>query len=570
MRVLVVGVVILSLLVPIAYPTAAIAFQGSSPNINAGPFIDRILLEVITQEDQQVLALQDNAIDLIGNTIDPDFLIPLELAENVEVTTHLRNGFGYFIINTAKYPFNITAFRRAIAFALDKTRISEEFWNGLAVPIDSCVPYSSPFSIEGTLPYSYYDANPDQGNVLLNMAGFFDVDEDGKREAPDGSDFDVLVEASSSATIVMQICEELNDTLSLLGINATMTGPYYDLPERINNHGDFDIVFFTKGFNDFDVDWLAYEFWSEYADKPSWNLQNFRDATYDMWREQLLYSTTYDVVLEAAEQMQIVLAYECPIIVCYNELLFNAFRTDRFEGFVNDVVDGVSGRWSTYRARLVSSEGGPLGGTLRRGVPTDAYWPNFMRPFEEPGYFWHNENWESVALYMEPWSSLLIQDPTGRIIPWLAESYSIETHDDNSNVPIGHTRFVFNIHPNASWSDGTPITGNDVAFTMNFYREGPGNPLGADLTYMSAAYSLSPYQAVIEFSSESYWHLRTVANKPIIPSHIFVDIGAENWSLWNPSPVEEPLVVSGPFQYTAYLEGEWAEMSANPLHFNRP
>lgn len=52
--------------------------------------------------------------------------------------------------------------------------------------------------------------------------------------------------------------------------------------------------------------------------------------------------------------------------------------------------------------------------------------------------------------------------------------------------------------------------------------------------------------------------------------HVFVELGAENWSRWEPNPMEEALVISGPFNYTDFAEGEFTELSANPLYFYRP
>ena len=46
---------------------------------------------------------------------------------------------------------------------------------------------------------------------------------------------------------------------------------------------------------------------------------------------------------------------------------------------------------------------------------------------------------------------------------------------------------------------------------------GAGNPYGADLSDMTAAYSPRPHTVVVEFESESYWHLHTIGYKPIIP-----------------------------------------------------
>ena len=144
----------LFLLVALIFLPAVSGMTDSDDNIQfGGPYVSKIVYKVITQDDQQMLALQRNEIDLIGDMIDPS-LIPTLGEHYLEITNRLRNGYGYLTINCAKYPLNITAFRRAFAYALDKERICDDVWDGLAVPLDSCVPQCNLFSIEGHLPYS--------------------------------------------------------------------------------------------------------------------------------------------------------------------------------------------------------------------------------------------------------------------------------------------------------------------------------------------------------------------------------------------------------------------------------
>jgi ABC-type transport system substrate-binding protein len=69
---------------------------------------------------------------------------------------------------------------------------------------------------------------------------------------------------------------------------------------------------------------------------------------------------------------------------------------------------------------------------------------------------------------------------------------------------------------------------------------------------------------------ESYWHLHTVGYMPIIPMHVFTEIGPDNWNLWNPNPPAEEMVTSGPFNVSAYEAGELLEFTFNPNYFFGP
>ncbi|MFW9849111.1 MAG: ABC transporter substrate-binding protein, partial [Candidatus Thorarchaeota archaeon] len=480
---------------PLGVDAQSVLFQEKS-----GPFVNKIVYNVITQDDQQVLALYDNEIDVIGDMVDPAFLGTLTETEGVDVASVLRNGYGYIIINCAKYPYNITAFRRAFAFALDKERISDDVWDGLSVPQDSCIPQINPFSIEGQLSYDYYQSNITLANQILDDAGFFDVDDDGFRERPDGSELFVTIEMTASSNIAIEVCEIAAEALQTIGVDAeAVPTDYYDYFPMLWPPwgGDYDMVFLGSSFNNFDVEWLAYDFWSEYADEPYWNFPHFKNTSYDAWRDQLLHSMTYEEVYEAAIEMQRIWVYECPMVITYENVLLSAYRYDRFEGFVNDVHSGIPNWWTNYKVHLKDNQGGPFGGTFRWSNPLDVDSFNFM--ISSTKYIWN-------VLQMM-YDSLIRQGPDGIDIPWLAESYRIETHEDNPSIAQGHTRITFEMLQNATWSDGIPLTGEDVAFTLNFYRDGIGNPYGADLGDMQAAYAPTTYSVVVEFESESYWHL---------------------------------------------------------------
>ncbi len=538
------------------FATAQFTVPGGYKN---GPYVDKIVYNVIEGDDQQVLALQNNEIDLIGDMVDPAFLASLQASENIDIVNVLRNGYGYMSINTAKNPFNYTDFRRAIAFALDKQAISDDAWDGLSEPQDSCVAKVNPFSCEGLLPYTYYEANVELGNQMLDDLGMVIDPISGYRLTPNGDAFDILVECSQSSNIAIEVGQKVADALTELHIDAVSEPTdFYEYLNRLYFHGDYDMVFLGSGFNTFDVDWIAYEYWSEFADEPYYNFANWQNATYDSWRDQLLHATEYEDVYEAAFKMQEIWVHACPMIICYENILLSAYRTEKFEGLVNSVIDGVPGWWTNYKVHLKPGQSGaPWGGTFRWSNPLDLDTFNTMT---------------STSAYTQNvlqmlYDNLITIDEHGNDILWLAEDYFAETHADNPSVPAGHTRFTFDMIQNATWTDGTPLTAADVAFTLNYFRDSPGNPYGPDLAEMTAAYAPTTYRMVVEFRTESYWHLHTVAYKPILPKHMFLPRGLDGWNTWDPQPPVEKMVTSGPFNVSDYVAGEFCELTVFPDYF---
>jgi ABC-type transport system substrate-binding protein len=529
--------------------------------LNVGPYVDKVVFKVIANQDQRILALQAGEIEMDNSFFDPVHLPTLDADPDIDIFSALRNGYGHITINCGPdaYPLNISAFRRAFAFAFDKTAVTSEIMDGFSQEQDSLVPYPNSWCIEDDMPYHYYTAQVATGAAILDDAGFTIDPGTGFRLAPDGSPFNVVIEyASSSPEIAGGTAQIGVDALRALDVDAeTRAAEFNEYISRLDSHGDYDMVFYALNFGSDDVDWLAYEYWSEYADVPYQNPTNFRNATYDGWRDQLLYGTSYEDVYEAAAQMQLILQYNVPRLVVYENTYMQGYRNDQFTGHVPDLGSYISGPW-TYRK--IHKLDGTQGGTVPVAIS------------QEPDSFniYVTNSAYSIAILENLWPSLYTFAPDLTAYPNLAESMLVETHADNAAVPDGHTRFTVDIVQNATWNDGTQLTAEDVAFTYTYAFESGafGNPASTDLGDLVAAYAPTPYRAVVEFSTESWWHFSNFAYDWIIPKHIFNDvdgIGYDGWNTWNPMfDPAEPNVNCGPFELTDYDSGEFYEISANP------
>ncbi len=78
-----------------AVSPALASAQALLGNSKSGPYIHHVVFDVITQEDQRVMAIQDGDIGLIDDQLDPSFLETLVEAENIVVFHKVRQGYGY-------------------------------------------------------------------------------------------------------------------------------------------------------------------------------------------------------------------------------------------------------------------------------------------------------------------------------------------------------------------------------------------------------------------------------------------------------------------------------------------
>ncbi len=527
-------------------------------NINVGPYVNKIVFKVINDYNLQIQALQTGTIDIIHNSLKPDDIQIVDADPDISLLSTLRNGYGCITINCRDYPLNISAFRRAFAYAFDKSRVTTDIFYGLSQDHDSLVPYVSDWCIEDDMPYHYYLAEISKGAQILDAANFTIDPVTGYRNAPDGSPFEVVLEFPTGVEDIMGVIAQIGvNSLRTLDVNARVSSTaFYELMSRLDNHGDYDMICHAYNFHDDNVEWLAYYYWSEYADDPYLNPTNFKNSTYDSWRNQLLYGETYEEIYEAAAEMQMILQYNVPRLVVYENYMLQAYRNDTFTGHVEDINRYIAGTWTLKKIHKID---GTRGGTVSIALGE----PDSFNVFLGTDVY-------SSTILDNLWPRLYLKGPNFEAIPYLAEELLVETHSENQDVQEGHTRFTVDIVTNATWTDGTPVTALDIAITFLYLSESRecGNPASARMGDLVTAYAPTTYRAVIEFNTESYWHICNFAYEYILPHHIFNDKGgidASKWASWNPVfDPSEPYVTAGPFTLTDFEVGEFTEISANP------
>jgi ABC-type transport system substrate-binding protein len=529
--------------------------------LNVGPLVDELEYRVIPFQDDRVLAIQAGEIEMDTSFFDPVHLPTLSDWIDVDIYSALRNGYGHITINCAKYPLNISGFRRAFAYAFDKTRVTVEIMNGFSQEHDSLVPYVSGWCIEDNLPYHYYTAQPEIGNEILDNRGFVIDPDTGWRNAPDGSTLHVVIAyASSSPEIAGGIARIAADALHSLYVDAEAVAYGFDEYSRLRP--DFDMVFYATDFNSLDVEWLAYEYWSDRQFSVNDYDHEFRNDTFDAWRDQLLHSTTYEGVYEASANMQMILHENVPRLVVYENTYMQTYRNDIYEGHVRDLCRYITGPWTMRKVHRISGEGG--------SVP--------IAVAQEPDSFniFVAQSPPSQSILDNLYSSLFRRDPNQHPVMDLAKGIEIRTHQEDASIPDGHTRFILEIVTNATWSDGTPLTAQDVAFTFTYILESShyGNPAAIPLTDLSQAVAIDSHTVRLDFITESYWHFENFAYVKIIPKHVFDDtgeIGYQGWNLWNPVfDADEPHVTCGPYVFSDYEPGEFYRLGKNPLYHYHP
>ncbi|MFW9810572.1 MAG: ABC transporter substrate-binding protein [Candidatus Thorarchaeota archaeon] len=161
---------------------------------------------------------------------------------------------------------------------------------------------------------------------------------------------------------------------------------------------------------------------------------------------------------------------------------------------------------------------------------------------------WRSErsHWYDMLVY----DTLLSYDDDLNLIPWLAESYSVST--DGLTV-------TFTVRDGATWHDGEPVTGDDVAFTFEYIRDAP-----SDVNWWSIMQNLTSATAVGQvvtctFNQLYSFALDNLGEIYILPEHIWEGIDALD-ARWNDHTNVTAHIGSGPYTYVNRVPDEYTTL----------
>src|SRR5580658_10393764 len=155
-----------------------------------------------------------------------------------------------------------------------------------------------------------------------------------------------------------------------------------------------------------------------------------------------------------------------------------------------------NGKTSTNSVLTISNENGAL-------------WSCGFNPLNS------SYNLLSVGFIYEP---LVYVNPlqNGKTTPMLASSWS---------WGAGNKSLTFTIRSGVKWSDGTPLTAADVAFTFNLMKKYPTLDLTGVWSVLSSVTATGTSTVTMDFSSVAVPYFYYIADQtPIVPQHIWSTI----------------------------------------------
>ncbi|HOK87366.1 MAG TPA: ABC transporter substrate-binding protein [Fervidobacterium sp.] len=212
------------------------------------PYLKEFIFKIISSQDAMKLAFENGEIDIYSPR-GTEFAYFKENEKKFNITV-LSYGPAYgteFITfnwnnkDEAKRDwFRNVHFRKAVAYAMDKKKIIDTLYNGLAIEQWSPVSMASPYYNEKVTVKYPYDLNKAKAELKL---GGFTWDKNGKLLDSKGRPVKFMIETNAGNKVREGMANIIASALKQLGMDITMIpGDFNTMVNRMLNVGDWDAI----------------------------------------------------------------------------------------------------------------------------------------------------------------------------------------------------------------------------------------------------------------------------------------------------------------------------------------
>ncbi len=330
-------------------PNEFIRLGANKDYYDQAPKVDEVIFQVFSSPDVLIQALKTGQVDMI-NSVPNTSVESLKASENVKVVTGapLSPDLEDIVFNmvdpencptadgglcTGHPALRDKQVRLAMAYAADKQKIIDIVKLGYATPGIALIPSGMGEWFNTDIVDFAYD--PAKANQLLDEAGYLDTDGDKIREMPDGTKpLTFRMNWPSSDSEAPRIAELLSEMWKEIGISLEMQAVESDaLTSKCCPALDYDIMIWG---------WVADPDPNSLLIIPTteqiptgYNETGYSNPRYD--ELFVLQGSELDPAKrrEMVWEMQQLVHDDVPYIIPYYPLAVQAFRTDRFTGWLD-------------------------------------------------------------------------------------------------------------------------------------------------------------------------------------------------------------------------------------------
>ena len=342
--------------------------------------VQELDIRVYQNQEAMVSALKAGEIDFIDSMKGTLWNSPA-IQSDPNIATHQANGGCWGNLawnfggqgpeaNPAPIIHN-TEFRQAMSMAINRQEIVDKVYNGTATVGHSVLMPAKNGRWYHDIPENLrFDYNPDQAKAVLDSIGVVDTNGDGIREDPtthENLDLNLLTITDVDGSV--ETGKLIGGYFDAVGVGSHFTTVDTNKAYDLWYSGDWD-AYVWDWCPDPDPDFMMSVFTTDEC--LSWSDGCYSNKEYDKLYALQRTQVNFDERQQTIDKMQEMLAEEIPTMVLNYWSNLQAYRTDRFTGYIPspNIPDGnlVLG-WnndSLWNLTLVS---GASSGSTAKGIP---------------------------------------------------------------------------------------------------------------------------------------------------------------------------------------------------------
>jgi peptide/nickel transport system substrate-binding protein len=228
------------------------------------PYIDRVVWNLVDNRDTTLLKFRSGESDTFEPLRPEDF--PLLKAEEKRgkfkvyvggarpgttfISFNLNQGKknGKPVVDPIKSKwFNNTAFRQAIAHAIDREKMNRNSYRGLGILLNSTIAANSPYYLSPEKGLKVYDYNLDKAKQIL-LSGGFKYDPQGKLLDADGNPIEFNIMTNSENTLRLSLIAQIKQDLSKIGMTVNLNPINFNsMLDKLDNTLDWECYLIIMG-----------------------------------------------------------------------------------------------------------------------------------------------------------------------------------------------------------------------------------------------------------------------------------------------------------------------------------
>jgi peptide/nickel transport system substrate-binding protein len=290
--------------------------------------------------------------------------------------------------------------------------------------------------------------------------------------------------------------------------------------------------------------WVTEFLHSRRTAKGGLNYGGYRSSEYDALADAQRAEMDPTKRIELVRKAAATAANDNPTLVLLHRTTVQAYNKARFEGVVSTIGAGIALPYVPWTYVGLKPKTGRR--VPRVVIANDIITTN---PFATPEVF-------NAALLRLIYAPLVVRDKDAKVVPWAAEAVAV----------IDPTTVDVTIRTGLSFTDGKPVTAEDLKFTLDFIAEKRFPALARVSDAVASAQVTGPMTVRIKLKQPSASFVPNALGYLFIaPKHVWSQVAGNPIEFPNDAPVGY-----GPFKFKEWRKGEFVTFEANKSFFTPP